>query len=171
MRVRNEIVAAATFVVALAFLMNQTPQMSGSPSFSLVTNDSSEGAVAAVDISSPDVSAVISGGPVGAIILTSEYLRRPDRERAADYSSFSTPTKSDLVSRRDQIMIMADILTLASQPVSRTRFLKRLNLSQYQLKRYLRFLIQKRLLLEEFGQTRTYRITERGSAFLKLIED
>lgn len=68
-------------------------------------------------------------------------------------------------------MIMVDILTFARQPVSRKRILKRLNLSQYQLKKYLGFLIQKHLLLEEFGDRRTYRITEKGSAFLKLIED
>jgi predicted transcriptional regulator len=43
-------------------------------------------------------------------------------------------------------------------------------MSHYQLKRYLAILIQKGLLLEQLGQSRTYLVTAKGSAFVELVE-
>jgi len=44
-------------------------------------------------------------------------------------------------------------------------------MSQSQLKKYLRFLIERGFLLEELGQSRTYRVTEKGREFVRLLED
>ena len=170
MRIRREFITTVGLLTVMAFLMSQTPQTTEANLSTATVDDSSDAGVATATISGPDISASVTRVPVAAIILASEYLRRA-RESSSGYPMFSIPTRAAPVPRRDQIMIMVDILTFASQPVSRKRILKRLNLSQYQLKKYLGFLIQKHLLLEEIGDRRTYRITEKGSAFLKLIED
>jgi len=167
MRVRSKIIGLTALVVALAFLVNQAPLMSYQSQSPLVS-DSSDGA-ATTDLSVPEASADFSSIPMGLILLASEYLRKT-RESAAGGTLFTLPPIAPPVSRRDKLMIMVDILAFAHQPVSRKQIIRNLNMSQYQLKKYLRFLMQRGLLLEEFGQARTYRVTEKGNEFLRLLE-
>ena len=67
-------------------------------------------------------------------------------------------------------MIIVDILTFTQKPASRKKILRHLNLSQYQLKKYLRFLIAKGFLAEEVADSRTYKTTGKGLELVKLLE-
>jgi len=72
--------------------------------------------------------------------------------------------------RRDQLTIMVDILSYARKPVSRKKLIHGLNMSHYQLKRYLAILIRKGFLLEQSGESRTYLVTDKGTMFMELVE-
>jgi predicted transcriptional regulator len=168
MRSRSEFIAWAALAVTLALLMNQAPSLmsySGPPSLG---SDSSDNG-ATTDLSTTEAYTDFSGIPMGLILLSSEYLRKA-RESTADVLIFPQPPIAEPASRRDQLTIMVDILDFAQKPVSRKQIIRSLNMSQHQLKKYLRFLIKKGFLDEEEGQLRTYKVTEKGSEFVRLLE-
>jgi predicted transcriptional regulator len=167
MRIRGETVWLAAVVVAFTIFMNQAPSLSN-PSPSPRAGETPGGS-AVTDPLSPEFPVDLASIPAGMALVVSEYFRKT-RAPAMNGQIFSHPQIADLVSRRDQLMIMVDILVFAHQPVTRKRIIRSLNMSQSQLKKYLRFLIQKGFLLEELGQSRTYRVTEKGSEFVRLLE-
>jgi predicted transcriptional regulator len=101
--------------------------------------------------------------------LISDYLRKA-KDGDDNVLLFSRPARLTPASRRDQIMIIVDILTFTQKPARRKTILRYLNLSQYQLKKYLRFLMAKGFLAEEVGESRTYKITEKGVELVNLLE-
>jgi predicted transcriptional regulator len=168
MRFRSEFIAWAALAVTFALLMNQAPSLLSSPGSSPLGSDSSDNA-ATTDLSSTEAYTDFSSVPMGLILLSSEYLRKA-RESAADVLIFPRPPIAEPASRRDQLTIMVDILAFARKPASRKQIIRSLNMSQHQLKKYLRVLIQKGFLLEEQGQSRTYKVTEKGREFVRLLE-
>ena len=166
MRVRSEVVLLGAAIAALAIFMSQASPAMGSVSPSPVASDTSSGP-AATDLLNSELPA---GVPAGVALVASEYLRK-SRTPAMNGQIFPYPQVTELVPRRDQLMIMLDILEFARQPVTRKGIIRSLNMSQSQLKKYLRFLIERGFLLEELGPSRTYRVTEKGREFVRLLED
>ena len=166
MRIRGEMVLLGAAIAALAIFMSQASPAMGSASPSPVASDASS-VPAATDLLNPELPA---GVPAGVALVASEYLRK-SRAPAMNGQIFPYPQVTELVPRRDQLMIMLDILEFARQPVTRKGIIRSLNMSQSQLKKYLRFLIERGFLLEELGQSRTYRVTEKGREFVRLLED
>ncbi|MGH9918429.1 MAG: winged helix-turn-helix domain-containing protein [Nitrososphaerales archaeon] len=169
MRIRGEMVLLGAAIAALAIFMNQAPSAMGNASPSPLASDAS-GGPAATDLLNSELPVGLSGVPAWMVLVASEYLRK-SRAPATNGQIFSYPQAPELVPRRDQLMIMVDILDFARQPVTRKRIIRSLNMSQSQLKKYLHFLIEKGFLLEELGQSRTYRVTEKGREFVRLLED
>jgi predicted transcriptional regulator len=169
MRVRTMVVGLAALTLAFVFLVNQAPALMSYQDSSQAASDSSATAVQ-VDSSVQDLPAGVpdaTAGPV-VLLLASEYLRRAKHSDAHGWTGLHYPEVEP--TRRDQLTIMVDILSFASKPVSRKKLIRSLNMSHYQLKRYLAILIQKGLLLEQLGQSRTYLVTAKGSAFVELVE-
>jgi len=169
MRVRREFVGLAGLALAFAILVNQAPVLMSYQDSPQVASDSSAVAVQ-VDSSVQDVSVGLPDAPAGPVVLllASEYLRRAKDSDANGWTGLDYPEVE--TSRRDQLTIMVDILSSARKPVSRKKLIRSVNMSQYQLKRYLAILIRKGLLLEQLGQSRTYLVTAKGSAFVELVE-
>jgi len=76
------------------------------------------------------------------------------------------------MSRRNEMEIIADILTEALQPRNRTRIMYRTNLSFFQANRYFTELLEKGLLMKENdgnGGIVHYKTTEKGEHLLKIL--
>jgi predicted transcriptional regulator len=71
---------------------------------------------------------------------------------------------------RKSIDIIADILRICKKGNKKTRIMYLANLSWTQLKKYLEFLIDKKLL-EYDSIERKYKITDKGSEFLRVYSD
>jgi predicted transcriptional regulator len=168
MRIRGEIVWLVAAVAVFAIFLTQSPSVISNPSPLQLAGDAPGGS-AVTDILNPELPVDLTNLPPAMALVVSEYLRRT-RPPVMNGQIFSHPRIEELVPRRDQLMIMVDILVFAYQPVTRKRIIRSLNMSQSQLKKYLRFLIQKGFLLEELGQSRTYRVTAKGSEFVRLLE-
>ncbi|MCD6411658.1 MAG: DUF4364 domain-containing protein [Thermoplasmata archaeon] len=74
--------------------------------------------------------------------------------------------------RRSEIDILADILELAKNGAQKTKILCRVNLNYTQLKTYLSFLVERKLLDErkDGARSRIYRTTDRGLQLLDSIK-
>lgn len=72
--------------------------------------------------------------------------------------------------RRDELSVVCDMLSLLSQPMRSTHILYKSNLSYRQMKRYLSSLKEMGLIAELKEPFHSYRITEKGRMFLKLLE-
>jgi len=169
MRVRTMVVGLAALTLAFAFLMNQAPALMSYQDSSQVASDSSAAAVQ-VDSSVQDLPVGVpdaTAGPV-VLLLASESLRRAKDSDVHGWTGLHYPEVE--TTRRDQLTIIVNILSFARKPVSRKKLIRSLNMSHYQLKRYLTILIRKGLLLEQLGQSRTYLVTAKGSAFVELVE-
>ncbi|HID25942.1 MAG TPA: DUF4364 domain-containing protein [Thermoplasmata archaeon] len=72
--------------------------------------------------------------------------------------------------RRCEIEIIREILSLATRGAKKTQILYKTNLSYTQLQEYLSFLLNSHSLeIEEAGNTRIYRTTSKGLETLKDI--
>jgi predicted transcriptional regulator len=71
---------------------------------------------------------------------------------------------------RKSIDIIADILRICKKGNKKTRIMYLANLSWTQLKKYLEFLIEKKLL-EYDSIERKYKTTDKGSEFLRAYSD
>jgi predicted transcriptional regulator len=163
------VLGLAALTLSLAFLVNQAPALTSYQDASQVASDSSAAAVQfdssvqELPPGAPDATAVPA-----LLLLASEYLRTAKDSDAHGWTFLHHPEVE--TARRDQLTIMVDILSFARKPVSRKKLIRGLNMSHYQLKRYLAILIQKGLLLEQLGESRTYLSTAKGSAFVELVE-
>ena len=73
--------------------------------------------------------------------------------------------------KRNDIEIMAEMLTLAQEEVKKTHLMYKTNISYNQLMYYIGFLVDKGLIDEkDGGQNNIYLITEKGRVFLNDIE-
>lgn len=73
--------------------------------------------------------------------------------------------------RRDKDEIMYEILSAAVEPITRTRLIYASFLSNSELRQYIAFLLEHRML-EVDPMTKTkFKITDEGRKFLKLYED
>ena len=71
--------------------------------------------------------------------------------------------------RRDELTIMKDLMANMYQPTRLTHMLYRTNLSHGQLRKYLKTLVQMGLIEEIENPFRSYKITERGRAFMQIV--
>jgi len=73
--------------------------------------------------------------------------------------------------RRDRIEVLRDILTVANTPngANKTRLVYMSNLNFNRLTEFLRFLMDKELVVKN-GDENTYKITEKGRIFLKQLD-
>ena len=73
-------------------------------------------------------------------------------------------------SRRSEIEIVRDILTLTKKGAKKTQILYQTNLSYTQLKDYLSFLLEKEFVaMHENNSSIMYRVTEKGMELLQSI--
>ena len=73
--------------------------------------------------------------------------------------------------KRNDIEIMAEMLTLAQEEVKKTHLMYKTNISYNQLMYYIGFLVEKGLIDErDGGQSNIYLITDKGRVFLNDIE-
>jgi predicted transcriptional regulator len=103
---------------------------------------------------------------MGIISLTTELLRRG---RRLDRETTLWVGSGQGSRRRDELGIMIDILVLAELPAFRKTILRRANLSQFQTKRYISFMVRKGLLSEELSPRRIYKTTEKGREFVRIL--
>jgi len=80
--------------------------------------------------------------------------------------NLSTP----LSVRRGELDVIADILTVASEPVRPTRILYGANLSYRQMQKYLPSLVSAGLMTERRGSCVVYETTDKGLDFLAVME-
>lgn len=169
MRMRTELVLPVAAVLALAIFMNQAPTVLVNSSSSPPTEDQTDGSSVA-DSSSPDLANELASICPAVPLVASEFIRKT-RTPPTNGQIFAPARTYEIVPRRDQLMIMVDILVFAHRPATRKGIIKNLNMSQLQLRRYLRFLLEKGFIVEERAQGRTYRVTEKGAEFVRLLED
>ena len=76
-----------------------------------------------------------------------------------------------LNSRRSSIQIIADMLRLGE--AGKTEIMYSANMSYFQLQKYLKFLVQQKLVDEVYlgNPSISYRVTEKGISLLKSIEN
>jgi predicted transcriptional regulator len=83
---------------------------------------------------------------------------------------FPLEDRAEQIGNRTRVEILASILKVASNGALKTHIMYGANLSHKQLEKYLAFLERMGLLIqcrdEDMG-TRTYRMTEKGSDFLR----
>jgi len=72
--------------------------------------------------------------------------------------------------RRDQISIMIDLLTILQQPQKLTHILYKSNMSYSQLIKYLKDMKTMEMLIEQNIPHRCFTITSKGKKFLEMIE-
>lgn len=75
-----------------------------------------------------------------------------------------------VITRRDQITIMADLLTNTLEPKRVTHLLYGSNMSYSQLIKYLNTLIQLGLITVQEDPHKSYVITEKGKSFASIIK-
>jgi len=83
---------------------------------------------------------------------------------------FPLEEKSQQIGNRTRVEILASILKVASNGALKTHIMYGANLSHRQLEKYLAFLEEMGLLIQRRDEdrgTRTYRMTEKGSDFLR----
>jgi len=72
--------------------------------------------------------------------------------------------------RRDQISIMNDLLTIVQQPQKLTHILYKSNMSYGQLIKYISEMKSMEMLIEQSIPYRCFTITSKGKKFLEMIE-
>ena len=163
-------IGLALLITTFALLSSQPWPLAASlpvgPGSSMVVSDAPDDN--SVDGAGAGPSLDSTGFSLAVGFLVSDYLRNGKDDGSSLF--LSRPPRLTRPARRDQLMIIIDILTFTQKPARRKRILRYLNLSQYQLKKYLPLLISKGFLTEELGESRTYRITEKGVELVRLLE-
>jgi predicted transcriptional regulator len=81
----------------------------------------------------------------------------------------STLVNAAASARRDQLGIILDILVLTEQPMYSKRILYQGNLSYFQLRKYLTYLLNKGFILEKSDRPKVYMITEKGRELITML--